>query len=726
MESVNIDKTEKEPTATRHRTPNNTSEGDLRSRTMAPEVKNSSWQNDHSNTPYVDGLSNDDFWALIRRFDKQIFQVKKIEKWPLSNLDMNIAAEEDITEEKLRAHAERLYTSVIIVLISLYKHIVRLRSWREQQRTLWFLGIYSAAWLADLLSVTLLIFLIVSIVYPPSREKFFPSAPAALTSSRTGALKKPVAGVLASDSVTGAPEQYKGETLEQEARSFLNSISALLMGISSGELAEEAQDDNGLHRMSRDLAIVGNMENHRTSDKYQDRTKEPISRIVYGFETRMALHKLPEFIDTWERVMNALSPTRPFPTHSARLILAAWLVPFVLVAYFTTGHMMMKGTGLMVGFVIFGKPVIDYNVSCLTSIYPQWREYVELRNTFLRGVPTNAQLAMTLLRNGEGEGIPLPSPPESDENLNVESSFKACDLSHLGASPEEIQRAISPSSQDDQKQNPGKEDKPSATLRVANRIKRTTKDSVRIVHRIAKMGEPPISEQTQNQQQQKDLKFAGPVRFPARYKNRKGYAYITTKATTPAISWREASDDLELAWTVAIAEVAEDLIHISAVFGGVRKGACVVKPWGLRDGRGKRSRRGQLGNGIVDSESDKRVYRAIINGGFQERNDAVEVEIVGSDGGVEFRKVIEEASAATARRKQSRGRKNLQGRKKTDGKILEVSLLLDGVLLWDVRDCHLLSRDHRSSQESRKCRCFRRLHVMWHEKHQGPSQWDCP
>ena len=191
------------------------------------EVKNSNWYNGHPSKSYANGMSNEEFWALIRRFNKHIFRVKRIGEQPLSQLDMYISTEEDITEEKLRAHAERLYTSVIFDIFSVHKHIVRLRSWREQYRTIWFLGAYSVAWLADLLSVTLLIFLMVLIIYPPSREKFFPSAPASITSGRTGAVKKPMAGVLASDSVTGAPEHHKGETVEQEARSFLNSLSAV-------------------------------------------------------------------------------------------------------------------------------------------------------------------------------------------------------------------------------------------------------------------------------------------------------------------------------------------------------------------------------------------------------------------------------------------------------------------------------------------------------------------
>jgi hypothetical protein len=178
------------------------------------------------------GIPNGDFWTLIRRFNKQISHVKRINKQPLSNLDMNIAAGEDITAMKLQAHAERFYMTVVTSLVALYKHIALLRSWRDN-RTFYFFGTYSIAWLVDLLPPTLILFLIVLIVCPPVREICFPPAPASLISSRTGAVKKPIAGVLASESVTGAPEENSGEAIEQEAHSFIYSISTVSFFISA-------------------------------------------------------------------------------------------------------------------------------------------------------------------------------------------------------------------------------------------------------------------------------------------------------------------------------------------------------------------------------------------------------------------------------------------------------------------------------------------------------------
>lgn len=47
----------------------------------------------------------------------------------------------------------------------------------------------------------------------------------------------------------------------------------------------------------------------------------------------------------------------------------------------------------------------------------------------------------------------------------------------------------------------------------------------------------------------------GPIRFPARCKGKRGHAYITTTATTPALSWTTESDDLSPTWTITIGDI---------------------------------------------------------------------------------------------------------------------------------------------------------------------------
>ena len=66
---------------------------------------------------------------------QQIYGVKATADIPPQRLDLNRAADEEFSPDKLRAAGERLYTIVITPLISFYKHIARIRSWKEPRRT---------------------------------------------------------------------------------------------------------------------------------------------------------------------------------------------------------------------------------------------------------------------------------------------------------------------------------------------------------------------------------------------------------------------------------------------------------------------------------------------------------------------------------------------------------------------------------------------------------------
>jgi hypothetical protein len=120
-------------------------------------------------------------------------------------------------------------------MIGFGKQIVRLRSWRETRRTSWFCAAYFLAWFFDLIVPLLTFTLVALIVYPPSRPVLFPPAPIALV-SKTGGVQKPKSGVLAShDSVTGAPENHKGEAVEQEASNFVNGIASVALASATGK-----------------------------------------------------------------------------------------------------------------------------------------------------------------------------------------------------------------------------------------------------------------------------------------------------------------------------------------------------------------------------------------------------------------------------------------------------------------------------------------------------------
>lgn len=343
---------------------------------------------------------------------------------PIGGLDLNIADEEEFSPDKLRANIERLYMTVIIGVVGFYKHIARLRSWRERNRTLAFMAIYFSAWLLDLIIPTIITFLIILIVYPPSRGYCFPPAPIALIDSKTGGVKKPVAGVLGSDnSLTGAPEKYHGEAVEQEASNFVNSFTSIAISSaagkhpqgdprldgSSGKFEDSAPDPTNLATSAaaaKDKVAGGQPNPHH------DKTKEPVSAAMWS-KTRPVMHALADIADGWERFGNALSPTSPFPKEKPRMKLAACLVPVLLVSLFTSSYMFVKMNGLFIGVGFFSDPLIWRGLEYLNRRYPNWQKLLEIRNTLLKGVPTNAQLTITLLRIGEVNKAPIPPPPVS-------------------------------------------------------------------------------------------------------------------------------------------------------------------------------------------------------------------------------------------------------------------------------------------------------------------------
>lgn len=105
---------------------------------------------------------------------------------------------------------------------------------------------YSIAWLFDFVTPMLCIVLITLIAYPPSRGVLFPPAPIALVDNNSGGVQKPKSGVLGSvDSATGAPENHKGEAVEQEASNFFNGIASIVVTSATGKHPQGESDADG-------------------------------------------------------------------------------------------------------------------------------------------------------------------------------------------------------------------------------------------------------------------------------------------------------------------------------------------------------------------------------------------------------------------------------------------------------------------------------------------------
>ncbi|KAL2818020.1 hypothetical protein BJX63DRAFT_419336 [Aspergillus granulosus] len=502
----------------------------------------------------VPGLSNEDLFLLIRRFNKQIYNVKAVPDVPLQRLDLNRSEDDHFSPDKLRATLERFYTTIIIDIAAFVKHITRLRSWREPRRTSAFCAVYFSVWLLDLIAPALIATLIILVLSPASRKLLFPPAPIALIDTSTGGVQKPKAGVLGShDSITGAPEKFKGEAAEQEASNLISSVATVAVGSAVGKHDQgtpesapmEGQVPDAMDIVSKTADAQSNAAGRVPSDSH-DKTRQPMrDTVVNGADQAMRI--MADVIDTWERFSNALAPTPPFPIITPRLRLVAVLASGLLISFVTPSYLFMKLATLLIGFGFFGDPVILKGIHYLDRKYPHWKELSQLQNSLLKGVPTNAQLALTLLRIGEANSAPIPPPPS--DSLNKAPS-RAAPIDHeqltLGATKEEIDHAAAPSQlslkSDVAKEAEAEAQKPKKTFgsRVLDFVKGTTAAGIESKLAVSRARAQVGSTHAKNQKgilQRKglDVRPSGPVKFDARYKGHRGAAVIDSSQEPPVL-----------------------------------------------------------------------------------------------------------------------------------------------------------------------------------------------
>ena len=183
-------------------------------------------------------------------------------------------------------------------------------------------------------------------------------------------------------------------------------------------------------------------------------------------------------------------------------------------------------------------------------------------STILRGVPTNAQLAITLQRIGEANLAPIPPPPRSDDPPEHEAADLDAEDLTLDASHTEIQDAITPDLDAENADPDAEKPKKKHGSRVLGFLKGTTKIGIE-----AKLGADKIkaavgSSSAKNHKgvlPKRESDSTGPVDFEARYKGNKGWIYINTSATVPCVSYsnKPAEKDLNPIFSIPITEITE-------------------------------------------------------------------------------------------------------------------------------------------------------------------------
>ncbi|KAF5689055.1 hypothetical protein FDENT_4557 [Fusarium denticulatum] len=169
-----------------------------------------------------------------------------------------------------------------------------------------------------------------------------------------------------------------------------------------------------------------------------------------------------------------------------------------------------------------------------------------------RGIPTDSQLTIALLRQGERNKAPLPPSPEPkgpplDEPLDLGGDALSASAGDrpVGASPEEIRRAVQ--EEPGVVQDTGGDDheypdhdsggkRRGKLLGIVKPVAQAAAKTVIGVNKIrAKTGTVSAKNRVGAASTRDEPSIAGPVEFTCRWQGEKGYVYLTTDADSPCL-----------------------------------------------------------------------------------------------------------------------------------------------------------------------------------------------
>lgn len=161
----------------------------------------------------------------------------------------------------------------------------------------------------------------------------------------------------------------------------------------------------------------------------------------------------------------------------------------------------------------------------------------------LKGIPTNAQLAVTLLRIGEANASPLPPPPTSKGKVPSRPASINCEELTLGATDEEIKQAalVKPVDHVQEVQTqPEKPHKRTFASSLVGFFRGTTASGVESKRGIDRLRAAVGSHHAKNhvgvlRDKGKMITPIGPVAFDARYKGKRGTVIIDSTKEPPLL-----------------------------------------------------------------------------------------------------------------------------------------------------------------------------------------------
>lgn len=161
--------------------------------------------------------------------------------------------------------------------------------------------IYFVSWLFDLLVPTILSLMVALIMFPPIRPFLFPVKPVKAETGTSNANDIPAAQPESQDSLTGAPENHKGEAAEQEAKNLIDTVANVAMESAAGKYGMAVRDDS-LDKPfeQQQLEETEAAAEPQGGDSPEDQTKKPIkSKAARG--TDKAMRVISDITDVYEQ-----------------------------------------------------------------------------------------------------------------------------------------------------------------------------------------------------------------------------------------------------------------------------------------------------------------------------------------------------------------------------------------------------------------------------------------
>ena len=200
-------------------------------------------------------------------------------------------------------------------------------------------------------------------------------------------------------------------------------------------------------------------------------------------------------------------------------------------------------------------------------------------SVLLRGVPTNAQLTVTLLRIGEANKAPLPPPPAPRSDPQKQAVLGP-DAPDSDSNDEGDGDGDGDSVELDVDGKEKKKKKPSKMIGLFKATAKAGVESALGVNRIkASTGSLPAKLRLGVVRWRDGEPKDGPVAFECRYLGKRGNVVVSTSATSPCVAFERGSKldkDTEASFSVAI----EDIVELRKVGGLGWKGKLVVG-WAL-------------------------------------------------------------------------------------------------------------------------------------------------